>query len=107
MRRSLALCLLVLSISLLPAWAADQKDGKKLEMFTGMVTSYKPETEITVAKKKSKLTCALADTPMKGAPKQGDVVTVTYEEVNGKKMCRSIVVKQIMPRSQGGISAGH
>jgi len=91
---------LLLAASLLPAWSADKKSGK-LEMFTGAVTSYTPGAEIAVAKKKQKLTCAIADTPMKGTPKPGDVVTVTYEEVNGKLMCRSVVVKYIEPRTQG------
>lgn len=50
----------------------------------------------------------MSEIPMKGTPKVGDVVSVTYENVNGKQMCRSIVVETYgtRPMRQGGMALG-
>jgi hypothetical protein len=82
-----------LAASLLPARAAEKPNSDGLKKFTGMITKYDPATEITLAKKTQRLTCAMSNIPMKGQPKVGDLVSVTYETVNGKRMCRSIVVE--------------
>lgn len=94
MKRILALLgIFVLAISLAPGRAAEPPKNQGLKKFTGMLTKYDPATELTVAKKKQRLTCAMSNIPMKGQPRVGDVVSVTYETVNGKLMCRSIVVE--------------
>jgi hypothetical protein len=89
-----------IALSLAPARAAEQKPGDGLKKFTGMVVKYDPAKEITLAKKKQRFTCIMGKIPMKGNPKVDDVVSVTYETVEGKRMCRSIVVE--MPAYLGG-----
>jgi hypothetical protein len=94
----------VLAISLLPlARAVENSVTAGLKKFTGKVTKYDPATEITLAKKNQRLSCEMSEIPMKGQPKVGDVVSVTYENVNGKRMCRSIVVEMYgtRPMRQG------
>ncbi|MGA2990028.1 MAG: hypothetical protein ABSD88_06085 [Candidatus Korobacteraceae bacterium] len=94
----------VLAISLLPSARAVEKSATAgLKKFTGTVTKYDPATEITLAKKNQRLSCRMSEIPMKGKPKVGDVVSVTYEDVNGKHMCRSIVVEMYgtRPMRQG------